>query len=143
MANRIKVLILKSVEGCLIPELVGNFEDTLENIYQALDCSCIDIQVRAVGNHRLEFVFDDEYIINGKCNKYFPTAILDDDQAQEVIFGAVMITGPADDEGNLTSLNDLEIEAITKSIRPFRQQLIEGGDLLNLNPIFTALSYKL
>ena len=143
MANKIRVLILKSVEGCLIPELVERFEDTLENIYQALDCRCIDIQVRAIGFYRLEFVFDDEYLINGKADKHFPTAILDDDEAQEVIFGALMITGPADDEGNLTSLSTLEIEAITKSIKTFRQQLIEGGDLLNLNPIFTALSYKL
>lgn len=138
MQRKIRVMLLKQNKGALIPQEIPDFIDDLEHLYEALECRCIDIQSRKVGGRLLDFVFDDEYLFTAKPDD-LPTAIFEG-EGQEAIFGNLIITGTGDQEGNLTSLCDLDIEAILSNISQYRAKF-EGKEGPNLSPIFLALRY--
>ena len=125
MANSIRALLIKRNKknnSLIIEDMV--FIDTLDNLYKLLECELIEIQERLINGKLYDFIFDEEYLLNGKSQE--PTnavAFGIDDKGTiqkkgdilEVIFGNLIICGIANDKGEETSLNEEDIKAIYKS----------------------------
>ena len=134
----IKIVILKrNNEGELIVQ-AKEIEDTLSNYYQLLNCSNIDIIKRKIKHFKACFVIDDEYLLRNTPNQ--PPVAVFVGNGEEAIYGSLIITGENDEEGNLTSLNNIQIEYIESSIKMFRRMAQQST---NLEPIFEALSYSI
>lgn len=110
--RRIRVALVKRTDlGELEIKIIEDFEDELHNIYKTIECSTIDIIKRSIKGRPLEFIVDDEYLLTDKP-KNAPTGIYAKSPLLEQIYGAFLITGPGDQEGNLTDLSNKDIEAI-------------------------------
>ena len=137
MLNQIKVVIInRDAEGNLIVK-DQIIDDTLKTYYNLLNCNTIDIVIRTIKHFRACFVVDDEYLLKG-APKQPPVAIFKGDGMEE-IYGALVITGTSDREGNLTSLSDFQVELIKSSISKYRR--IPTESYFNFEPIFEALTY--
>lgn len=137
MLNQIKVVIInRDAEGNLIVK-DQIIDDTLETYYNLLNCNTIDIVNRKIRHFRACFVIDDEYLLKG-APKEPPIAVFEGNGREE-IFNALVITGTSDNEGNLTSLSDFQVELIKSSISKYRR--ISTESYFNFEPIFEALSY--
>lgn len=124
MKNTYKGLLIKRKEGTnqlLFEEIEINRNKSLEELYQYLDCSTIDIQTRYINNRLYDFIFDDEYIINGKAQDPNKAVAIGSQKAEllEIIFGTLFICGLADEEGRETDLTQEDIFNITHAIRYF------------------------
>lgn len=115
MANKIDVAIIKREGSSLNIKFVKDFEDTLTNLYDVIDCRAIDIITRTIKGRTLDFVVDDEYLLKTTGNEW-PTGLLQSNPQLEQIYGVIIITGTADREGNLTSLSKLDFKAIKDSV---------------------------
>ena len=134
----IKVVILKrNNEGELVIE-EKEIKDTLETYYSILSCANIDIVERKIKGFKVCFVVDDEYLLKNTPNQP-PVAVLQG-SGREAIYGALVITSKSDKLGNLSSLEDYQINIIEKSICYFRNS---SKNCPNLNPIFEALTYSI
>lgn len=87
---------------------VVEFEGTLENLYKLTDCSCIDIASRKVVDNVYDFVVDDEGLFRQPA---VPSVY--DIKEQPMLVGNALICNH-DDEGNLASLTDEQIEDLKK-----------------------------
>lgn len=85
---------------------VVEFEDTLENLYKLCKCTCIDITERKVGDRFYDFVVDDEGLFN---QPVIPSVF--DSKRQPMLVGNALICNH-DEEGNLSSLTDEQIEIL-------------------------------
>lgn len=86
----------------------------LNEYYKYLECDTIDIQERYINGKVYDFIFDDEYLINGKAKEpvnMVAFGILDD-KLQELIFGKLIICNIADENGEEVSLEDEDLENI-------------------------------
>ena len=108
--KKITVLFLDVKKGATLQKL--QIEDKLENYQTTLGVDCIDIVRRPVGNSLFCFVVDDV----GALDRYRITSAVNANGYPE-LFGNLIITGLPNDEGELTSLTQSDIEKITKSIR--------------------------
>ena len=82
--------------------------NTLTDYYKLIGCRCIDIIHRRIGDVEVEIVLDDEglFVENPK-----PSAISVD--GTPMLFGSLLIaSGRVTEDGDLTELNQDEIEAI-------------------------------
>ena len=118
----VKILKRKRITAVLVDtakEVFGivNVPDELETFYALLGCSCIDITVRKIGTKTVEI-----------------SAINNLGRAQLV--GSILIVGPADSEGNLTSLSSKDANYILDRI-----QLLETRNFKNPYPILTQCEY--
>lgn len=105
------VLVERNDKGELVVKPIKNFHDELHNIYKTIKCRCIDIVQRKIKGRIVEFIVDDEYLLTDKP-KDAPTGICSTSPLLEQIYGAFLITGPGDQDGNLTSLSKKDIDAI-------------------------------
>ena len=134
----IKVVILKrNNEGEFVIE-EKEIEDKLETYYSILSCDNIDIVERKIKGFKTCFVVDDEYLLKNKPNQ--PPVAVFQGNGREAIYGALVITGKSDKLGNLSSLEDYQINIIERSICYFRNS---SKNCPNLNPIFEALAYSI
>ena len=101
-------------------------EDSLETYYRMLHCDCIDIVKRAVGPEKIlyEIVCDD----NGALHKNRISAIDRNGAAQLV--GSLMVTGLADENGDLTSLSDDDAAYIESCIRNVPTVMFPQGNVM-------------
>lgn len=129
MENIIKVLVLKPFGQY---EVIERFNDTLDNIYKTINCECIDIIKRRIGDKPFDIIVDDEFLL--KNLPQTPTALYyGKTRFEEQLFGTIIICGLGDFEGNLTSLTDNDIGLILDNIQEF----------ICYDGIFSALIYSL
>lgn len=91
-------------------------EDTLDNLYGILNCSCIDIVHRRIGGYfkkTFDIVCDDEGTF--RDDPYISAV---DNLGRTQLVGNIFIVGPADEEGNLTSLTEYDVAYIESKIIP-------------------------
>ena len=101
-------------------------EDSLETYYRMLYCDCIDIVTRAVGPEGILYniVCEDE----GALHKNRISAIDRNGVAQLV--GSLMITGTADENGDLTSLSDDDAAYIESCIKNVPTVMFPKGNVM-------------
>ena len=134
----IKIVILKrNNEGEFVIE-EKEIEDKLETYYRILSCDNVDIVERKIKGFKVCFVVDDEYLLRNTPNQ--PPVAVFQGNGREAIYGALDITGKSDKVGNLSSLEDYQINIIERSICYFRNS---SKNCPNLNPIFEALTYSI
>lgn len=136
MLNRyIKVaLVERTSKGELNIKVIDNFLDELHNIYKTIGCNTIDIIQRKIKGRTLCFVVDDEYLLSDKP-KNAPTGIYEDEPMTEQIYGSYIITGVADNEGNLTDLCALDVKAIFGACRVATRQAKNGEEVETFDTI--------
>lgn len=83
------------------------FSDTLQEYYDMLECGCIEVIERSIGNRPFSFVCDEEGLL-----KSDPIPCCVNAFDREIIYGNVLVTGLPDEEGNLTSLTDEDVPLI-------------------------------
>lgn len=110
---------------------IVNIPNELDAFYKALGCRCIDITTHRIGKTVAEIICDDEGLLV-EAPKI--SAINNLGQAQLV--GSILIVGPADSEGNLTSLSSKDANYILDRI-----QLLETRNFKNPYPILTQCEY--
>ena len=134
----IKVVILKrNNEGEFVME-EKEIKDKLETYYDILSCDNIDIVERKIKGFKVCFVVDDEYLLK-HTPKQPPIAVFQGN-GREAIYGSLVITGKSDKYGNLSSLDEYQLDTIRRSICYFRNST---KNCPNLNPIFEALPYSI
>lgn len=120
MKNFYKALLIKPYkENDLIFERVKvHRNNSLKQLYELLNCERIDIQERKINNKIYDFIFDDEYMINGKSEQAENITAFSEHNGQiiEIIFSNLIICGVADDEGKETDLNEENIKEILNSL---------------------------
>lgn len=108
----------KKISGILLDtdhstaEIV-TLEDTLEAYYAALNCSCIDIVERTIGDSKKYFtiVCDDEGLL-----KDTPCISAISDLGEPMLVGNLFITDFDCDTGELVSLSDRELAYVLDHI---------------------------
>lgn len=110
---------------------IVNVPDELDTFYALLGCSCIDITVRKVGTKTVEIICDDEGLFK-EPQKI--SAINNLGEAQ--LCGSILIVGPADSEGNLTSLSNEDANYILGMV-----QLMVTRKIKDPYPILTQCEY--
>lgn len=102
---------MKKIRGILIdvdmdhPILI-EVEDQLEKYYDILNCRCIDIVTRKIGDKYFDIICDDEALLKGDP---ILTAISRDKKSY--LFGNLLIVN-SDNDGNLRSLSKDDIDTI-------------------------------
>ena len=100
------------------------FIDNLDNFYKLLECERIDIQERYINGKIYDFIFDDEYLINGKSEKPQNAVAIGIDHngtiqkkgdILEVIFGHLIVCGKAEN-GEETDLNKEDLISIYNAL---------------------------
>jgi hypothetical protein len=111
-----------------------NIPDDLETFYKILDCRCIDIVSKHIGsgsNRRpVEIICDDEFLFSAA-----PKLSAIDCNKEPTLFGNILIVGPVDRDGNLTSLSAKDIGFVLDKIC-FAVQ--NGNDI---HPVLTHCNY--
>lgn len=142
METKIIVIVVKRAKNEL-KITMENIVDNLDSYYRLLDCETIDIVKRTINGHNYEFVVDGEYLLNEKILK--PPVAVFEGNGEEAIFGSLVITGEADQEGNLTSVKlpnaMLDVELAKCWYRNVLEQ--EESNKPNLNPIYQAIKYSI
>ena len=72
MKSKYKGLLIKRKENTnllIFEKIEIERLKSLEILYKYLDCDTIDIQERIINNKIYDFIFDDEYLLNGKTEK--------------------------------------------------------------------------
>ena len=95
-----------------------DIEDRIEEYYRLIGCDLIDIVSRTIGGKVFDLIVDDE----GLLKENFITAAesrfeeTKDFKGCDCLAGNIVITGFADEEGNLTSLTKEDVDLILKHI---------------------------
>jgi len=89
-----------------------DIDPELDTYYRLLDCDTIDIVNRGFGRggrRRFDIICDDEGLY-----KTDPLISAIDDLGRPMLVGALLVTGVADDKGELTSLTDDDVRLLTR-----------------------------
>ena len=88
-------------------------EDKLDTFYELLHCRCIDIVTRNIGVRGRPFsiICDDEGTFADD-----PRISAIDNIGRAMLVGALLIVGPADDDGELTGLTSTDVRHIRKYV---------------------------
>lgn len=98
----------------------------LEDYYELIGCTCIDIVNRKIGRKRFDIICDDEGTFRSDAKI---SAI--DNLGQIMLVGNLLITGSADIEGNLTELTDKDIKYIRDRIQNISTRIhLDGYNML-------------
>lgn len=89
-----------------------DIEDSLESFYQALHCGIIDIVTRKIGGKPYAIICDDEGLFSE-----FPIVSAIDNDDSCMFVGNILVSGPADEEGELTELTPQDVENIEAHLR--------------------------
>lgn len=87
----------------------------LESYYKLIGCRVIDIVRRKIGNRYYEIICDDEGLLVDQ-----PIISTVNRRGGVMTVGNIIITGRADNEGNLTGLTENEIKFIQRQIMHLR-----------------------
>lgn len=111
-------------------------EKSLQELYKYLECERIDIQERYINNKCFDFIFDDEFLINGKAEDSTNALAIGiyQDEIKEMYFHKLIICGMANDSGEETDLKVEDIETIYNAIKPIYNN--------KLNKYFNLLVYQ-
>lgn len=116
-------------------EMVGLVEipNGLDAFYKVLNCGCIDIVTRRIGDSKkaYDIVCDDEGLLK---EPHKISAV--DSAGNAQLVGNILITGTADAEGNLTSLSTDDATYILKKI-----QLVKTKKFDAPYPVLTQCEY--
>lgn len=108
--SKIKGILIDVEEGLEAKRM--EIIDSLDTYYEILKCSCIDIANRDIGGKRYDIVCDDEGLFK---DAVYPSAI---GRGKNVMLvGNIFIAGVADDEGELTSLTDDDVDNIMSHVK--------------------------
>jgi len=119
MAERVlRTILLDAVNGMVS---VLKVEDSLEMFYHHLNCDCIDIVQRKIGNKVYEVMCDQEGL--HKCSP-IPSAL--DKNLHPQLVGNLMFFN-SNDEGDLVSLSEADVISIIAEIKVFMD--VEGGQI--------------
>ena len=102
----------KNLTGYLVDvcdELAGSItiSNTLDALYDVLNCDLIDITSRRIGDEYYNIICDDEGFF-----KEFPKLTAVDRNNGPMFVGSLFVVGPVDAEGNLESLSEGECQTI-------------------------------
>lgn len=103
--NNITGILLDVQKNCLSAVTVP---DKLESYYELLNCDCIDIIVRKIDGRYFNIVCDDEARL--KEHPILSAVSLTEERGD--LYGSLFVVGQTDDDGNLTSLTDMDVEYI-------------------------------
>ena len=94
-------------------------DNELNTFYKELNCNEIDIQERFINGKLYDFVFDGEYMINGKSQEPKNAVAFGTRNGEllKIIFGNLIICGTADQNGAETDLNESDINNILTAIQ--------------------------
>ena len=101
---------------------VIEIERNLDTYYKLIGCQCIDIVTRSIGGKLYDIICDDEGLFYDK-----PKISAIDKHFQPMLVGNLIITGVANNAGNLTSLTDDDVEHVMKYVREFRTNFFPDG----------------
>lgn len=102
-----KALLLDTIKKTV--EVVN--PESLEDYYKMIGCRCIDIVRRKIGRKTYEIICDDEGLLQ---NDPLISAI--DNLGNVMLVGSMIISGLADEEGELTDLSPADIKYIKQRI---------------------------
>lgn len=86
--------------------------DGLKDYYRLIHCTTIDIVNRGITGKRYDIICDDEGTFADD-----PLISAIDDLGRVMLVGNLIVCGEADEEGNLTSLSEADIEHIKENIQ--------------------------
>ena len=107
-----KAVYIKATEDGTTVKAV-NLEPSLENYYRLLNCRCIDITSRRIGDRYYNIICDDEGLLKGEP---IVTAINSDGDA--MLVGSLLVL-KCDDEGNEIGLTAEEIREVMNHTHGF------------------------
>ena len=90
---------------------VIEINDDLDEFYRTLHCDTIDIVRRRIGRKHFNIICDDEGLL-----KYNPKISAVDETGKIMLVGNLFIVSGEDNEGELLSLTNEEIEYIMKRV---------------------------
>lgn len=90
-----------------------DIEDNLDVFYALIGCKTIDIVTRCIGGKIYEVIIDDEGTF-----KKAPVISAVNVKGEAQMVGNLIITGLADEDGDLTSLTDEDVKNIKANIVP-------------------------
>lgn len=114
MERYIDVIVIKRIDRATLTCELRHLEDTLKNYYSLIGCRCIDIVQRAFGGVVFDIVLDDEGLLKANETGELPTSWWQHEgytPNYEGLFGVLVLTHH-DDQGNLTSVNPMELLAV-------------------------------
>lgn len=107
-------------------------EDDFSSFYAILGCDTIDIVTKKIGGKYYNIIRDEL----GEFTSDVIFTLVDPNNSQDMISGTIIITGMADDSGNLTSLSKEDAKHIKKYINyTVRCGQEEGGERKRLSPV--------
>ncbi len=90
---------------------VVDIEDKLEVFYEMIGCTLVEIPRRYIGKKLYSVICDEEATF---VEDPIPSMI--DEEGKILLLGNLIVCGNVDDEGNLTSLTDEDVERILWNI---------------------------
>ena len=105
--------------------------DGLEDYYKLIDCRCIDIVSRRIGDKVYDIICDDEGLYSEN-----PRVSAVDSALEPMLVGNLLIAGLADEEGHLTSLARADIKHIITRVHTAKTKDCPEG-----YPILTDCNY--
>lgn len=118
-----KCFLLKTDNTCK----VVNMEFTLENYYKHLDCNCIDIAERKIGNKFYDVICDDEGLLVDN-----PKVCCIAGDSDYNIYGNIIICN-GDDNGNEQPLTEDDIANIMQNMAMIRTKSDNFRMVVQLN----------
>ena len=110
---------------------VLNIENTLDEFYRLIDCSCIDIVRRKIGRKWFDIICDDEGLFAES-----PKISAINNWGRPMLVGNLLITKTGE-EGETIGLNSNEISYIKKRIIPMSTRKHPEG-----YPMLTQVEYR-
>lgn len=117
MKRKIDAIVIRRLERDVITCTLETIEDDIHTYYDLIDCRCIDIVCRYFGGVAFDVVLDDEGLLKANETGELPTSWWQKEgytPAYEGLFGVLVLTHH-DDEGNLTSVDPLDLLAVQQS----------------------------
>lgn len=108
---------MSAIKGFLIDisnsnPYIAEIDGSLKSIYKILNCSLFDIATRKIGDKYFDIYCDDEGLL--KCS---PVVSAMSANHEPMLVGNLFIVNH-DDEGEMTSLTDEEIDLIKRNLTP-------------------------
>lgn len=126
--KKIKVLIIDTKKGFRI-ETINN---SLDDFYSIIDCDCIDIATRKIGNNGkyYDIICDDEGLLKGS-----PKVSAISPSCNSMLVGNLIITN-YNSNGETTSLTEDDIDYLLRYCQIFRHRIT--GETI---PLLTEVDY--
>ena len=105
-------------------------EDSLDAFYKALNCTCIDIVNRRIGEKRYDIICDDEALLKvDPIHSAFNISFI---MPKPDLYGNLLVVGQADSEGELTSLTQEDVVRIQRNVTDTHTPVGRVGPYLRL-----------